>query len=300
MYSENYKEDFTKINPEHATTIDVLVRLEKNWDKMVLNWSGYDISQFLKSFHAKSPISLSKYMNGFKKFTQYVAEKNGVQKRDMGINNEDYFNCIDLDKLIAQTISKDEYEYIRLNLKLEKNKNTRDKLLFEMAWEGLTCDEIKNLKESDVEIHDNGAFVRTDNNIYLIEDEEVVNDIQLVLKENTYFVHAYTGVEKCMSYTNSEYLFKPVAVGRKAEKPIGYLSNPTASLQTSLFRNNIKCEGISMKHLGLEDIRRSRLIYMLHQNSGTNFHEILSMFDIKSETNLYWLRKIIKSKYENH
>jgi len=148
----------------------------------------------------------------------------------------------------------------------------------------------------NIEVGDDNAIISLGNNIILIEHAEVVEDIKAVIAEQYYRLTSCKGIEKTMSYMDSEYLFKPIMVGKNIGKEETFLSNPNTALKNSLFRNGVECEGINMRRLSLEDIRRSKIIYLIHHAKEMNLEEISVMFDV-NDSNLNWLREIAKVKY---
>jgi hypothetical protein len=102
-----------------------------------------------------------------------------------------------------------------------------------------------------------------------------------------------------MKYKDSDYLLKPIQVGKSKSKKENYITNPSLTLQ-SVFNNDINwvtCKDVDIERLSLEDIRRSKIIYLLADKNFT-MEKIAKLFGLQSESNLYWLQRVANKKYK--
>jgi hypothetical protein len=72
------------------------------------------------------------------------------------------------------------------------------------------------------------------------------------------------------------------------------------TLQRIFFQHSINCNGIDMLNLSIDDIRRSKLIYLLSPENEEYFDmDMISVaFNIKNDTSFFWLKKVAKQKYK--
>jgi|GEM_PF-7100037 len=214
---------------------------------------------------------------------------------------------INREKLMSVTLNYEQYMSINGQLDIidaDKKINLRDKVIFELAWLGLTSEEIKLIKEDDIEFipSDNGGevtIIDTDGGkLVRIEDPDVSNDIKLCLKEKCNTVTDTNGITKKMPYKDSEYLIKPIKVGHSTSKT--YFDNPHLALHHVLRRGDILCDSINLNSLTLTDIRRSRLIYLASPNSEDffNFKTIASLYNLKRPEALRWYKEVALEKYK--
>lgn len=308
MLSEKYKDEFAKGNKDLKYIAEAIIRFEKQLNKEIYDWREDDILSYLKHFKSISPVSLNMYLVSLRNFSDYICKKENMVGRVFELNENNIIDCIDVDALLSVTISYDQYNHIKEQLTLINDENVRDKLLFELAWVGLSNEEIKLIKETDITFQKSDlgwdvAIIKiNDTKTVTIEDPEVVEDIKKVLKETTYIVETHDGRIKKVSYRDSEYLLKPINVGRGKKET--YINNPGITLR-NLFQqdkpkaNIITCPGIDIFKLSIEDIKRSKMIYLLSNEEYFDNELIQVIFDLKNDSNLYWLKKIAKLKYAN-
>ena len=100
MYSAKYKHDFLEIpnNKNYKFVVDDILTFESEYDTVVYEWNGGHVSKYLKSFYAKSPSSINKHMIALRKFANFVAINENT-KDNLCINNERFFDCIDISKI---------------------------------------------------------------------------------------------------------------------------------------------------------------------------------------------------------
>lgn len=303
-YTANYMKQCT-YGKAIKSILDRLIETEAQLDLSFFEWSNDQIRDFLISFHSISPSVLNKVLNTMRDFSDYICEKEGTPKREFSLGFDMLHELVDYEKLMETVINYHEYQHIKSQLRVV-SENIRDVVIFELAWIGLKNEEIKMLKESDVtfefsEIWDADiAFVRVnDKKKFRVEDPDVAEDLKKCIDARYYYINDKNGVSKRMNYKESEYLIKPVQVGRSKKED--WISNPSWVLQTEFIKNDIKCEGISMPELSVEDIRRSKIVYLLSPDNEPffDFTFINVYFDFgSSDSTLFWLKKVSKLKYE--
>lgn len=305
-YSEEFLKIYDKVTNDKRKIVKNIIKVENKEKIELLSWGEEQIILFLKEVNAESPQSLNKSMVALRKFANLICERENLPKQNYSIDDGVFLKLIDKDQLRASIISYEQYMNIKNQMDIVidgKKANVRDKLIFELGWIGLTSEEIKMLKVSDIEFVESDtntevAILQLKNKIIRAEDPEVVMDIKLCEKETFCIKTAKDNVEKKTFYKDSEYLIKPVNMGRSSEKT--YMGNPSVTLQRAIKSNGVICDGIDIDMLCLNDIRRSKLIYLLAPQNKEffDFKTISGIFNLKTSTSLYWLRKIAKEKYK--
>ncbi|WP_353894170.1 hypothetical protein PRVXH_000952 [Proteinivorax hydrogeniformans] len=299
MLSAKYKAQFLSRNNDITDRKYIYSHIQEveNTHGCFTKWNDDALRYYLQSFEATSPNSLHKYVQFLRNLYNYIAGEENIKiAKTYYISQEELFSLIDRRKLNESILSLEQNRYIKNQLTVTKDGiegNVRDKLIFELAWEGLSNEEIKLIKESDIEFTLTAeekviVLLNLKNRVHRIEDEEVVEDIKRCLKETDYYLTLKNGRIRRMKYKESEYLIKPLNVGRgKIEE---YLINPSHALMTVFRQNAIICEGINVGSLTVEEIRRSRIIYLLENNYS--LETINLMYNVRHSNNLYWLRSI--------
>ena len=308
MLTEKYKEKFIEKYDKEANKGQIIrniIETEIETGIELLKWDDAEKVVFLKKSHSVSVQSLSMSMIILRKFANFICEKEHLAKREYIMEDGIYIQLIDRKQLASITLSYEQYVCIKDQLDIGEygqKINVRDKLIFCLAWSGLTNTEIRSVKEKDIEfvMNDKGwevALIKLDNKTIKIEDSEIVNDIKVCLAETYNIRTAKDGRTKKTFYRDSEYLIKPINVGRPATKT--YLENPHLALQRIFRTGEIKCEGISVEELTLADIRRSRLIYLLAPQNAEffNFETIAETYNFRSSEYLRWYSDLAKEKY---
>lgn len=309
MLSKKYSSDFlNKYNDgmsDLSSIIKQIFKIEKDSNVEVLKWEENEFISFLKSFNAVSPHSLNKYSIILRDFADFICEKEGLKKREYKLKTVSPDELVNVEKLLKITLSYQQYRHIKNQLSFEYDAdecNIRDKVLFELAWCGLGTDEIRLLNESMISFSESeyGSDVvilhlHTDR-VVRIEDFEIVDDIKKCLKEKFYIVKTKAGVYKKLNYKDSEYLIKPVSVGRMKKE--GYLDSPSITLQNVFKTNDVTCPGIDINELSIEDIRRSKMVYLLLPENRDYFDDetIIGLFNLSSVYQLSWLKKLAELK----
>ena len=304
LMTDKYEGKFLRFydkNNDKKHILETFIDTEKETGKELLSWDNEQVNIFLKRINSKSPQTLNKAMVALRKFADFICKREKLSKREYPIDDGVFLGLIDREHLLSVTLSYQQYLTIKNQLNME-GMNVRDRLIFELAWVGLTAEEIKMLKVSDIEFttSDIGldvAILNLSSKVVRIEDSEIIEDIKLCSEEKyNMVVINETRVNK-MLYKESEYLIKPINIGKGTEKT--YLNNPEITFQNVIKKNNITCKGIDMSRLSLEDIRRSKLIYLLAPENKKFFDRktVSGIFNFKAPTSLKWLEKIAEEKY---
>lgn len=302
MLSDKYREEYlNKFNnkKDKKVTLDKIQEEEQETKTELLHWKDENLADFLRKLDATSPVSLDKKLSTLKNFANYISEKENLEKRDFSTKNINYLNLINKEQLLSVTLSKRQYKEILSKFEdtCEKGTNRRNKLLLELPWEGLTKEEMKDLKESDIEFIEDAIIIHLkDEKIIRIDDKEVIDDIKLCLKERYCIQYTKNGRRREVPYRNSEYLLKPIASGKVSEKD-SCLANPQATFRNIFRRQDIRCEGVDMSRLTIRDVRRSKLIYLLSQD-GFDKNLISVLFNIQQPFAIKWLQDITEEKYK--
>lgn len=288
-------------NKDYSVVVDAIIENEKRTGKNIMIWDEPEIVEYLKSFKSISPNSLIKRLVYLRVYADFIAEMEGVNKRQYAIVDTKVIDCIDREKLMSLTVDYEEYQTIKSQL--PDDYNVRDKLIISLAWEGLTKDEMKYLKEKDVEFIESDmgevALLRISvKKVLKIESPDVVEELKMVINERTYKLFRNNHVVS-LQYKESPYLLKPVQVGHsKNDDPS--ICHPSLVINNALKNNNVILEGVNLEKISVEDIRRSKLMYLLSDENADYFDNALiaSIFHIKNEVNLYWLKQMAAIKYK--
>mgnify|MGYP001606325636 CR=1 FL=1 len=310
MLTQKYSEDFLKLYDKKGNKgqlIKNIIETEKESKVELLDWEDTEIAIALEKSGSVSPNGLNSNMVVLRKLADFICKKEKLQTREYTMGHGTFLPLINMKHLLETTLNYDQYLIIRDQLDITENGikiNIRDKVIFELAWEGLTNEEIKSIKEENIEFvrTENDweiAIINLDNKIIRIEDPSVTEDIKLCLKELYCIRTGKDERRKQNFYKESEYLIKPVNVGRVSDKT--YLDNPHLALQRVLKVVEIVCEGINVEELTLADIRRSKLIYLLAPENEDffNFETVAAIYNLKRPEALRWYKKIAEEKYKS-
>jgi hypothetical protein len=299
---ENDPKEKAHKNPDYKMVVDMVIETERSTGKNITIWDEEDIIYFLKLFHSMSPNSLIKRLVYLRTFANYIADMENVNRRQYTIGDNRFIDCVNIEKLMKVTINYNEYQFIRSQFPTEYN--IRDRLLFSLAWEGLTKEELKYLREEDIEFVESDigevALLKLADHVVKIESPDIVQDIKTVLNERTFNITTKTEKINVMRYKDSPYLLKPVAIGKSKNDDVS-ICHPSLVIKNSYSTNSISCDGIDIERLGVEDIRRSKLIYLLCEENSMYFDNALiaTLFNIRNDVNLYWLKQIANIKYSS-
>lgn len=300
-----YKDKYTKENKEDASVINSVVEYENEFKESCIYWSKENLIKWLKDFNSTSIGSLNVKLSIFRKFCSFISEEEHVRYEDVNLDFGELYNYLDVEQLKRITITYMDYRHI-LNQMLPDSSgdgwNVRDRLIFELAWLGLSNEEIKLLKESDLEFQGDDAVILNISNtkFFRTDDPQLIEDIKLCLKERYHHIASKDGRSKKMQYRDSEYIIKPVNVGRSKKED--YVGNPGVVLQAAFAYFGITCNGIDIFTLSIEDIRRSKIVYLLSEENQDYFDMefVKNMFDMSSENQMFWYKKVSRIKYSDN
>jgi len=297
-----YKDKYTKENKEDASTVNSIIEYEKSFNESCVYWNKENLIQWIKEFNSTSIGSLNVKLSTFRKFCTFISNEENIQYKDISLDFGEMYNYLDVEQLKRITLTYMDYRHI-LNQMLSDNSgdgwNVRDRLIFEFAWLGLSNEEMKLIKESDIDFQGQDAVVINISNtkFFRSEDPQLIEDIKLCLNEQYHYIRSKDGRSKKMQYRDSEYLIKPVNVGRSKRED--YVGNPGVVLQAAFAYFGITCEGIDIYTLSIEDIRRSKIVYLLSEENSDYFDMefVKNLFDMSSENQMFWYKKVAKIKY---
>lgn len=272
MLASKYRNEFLE-NEENKLTvsdIDRIIEKEEVFGVECIDWdkNGMYLELYLKSFHSISSNALSKAMANLREFTRFICDKEGITEYpDFKLQVGRIDKLIDNDKLMSIIINWEEYK--RIIDQLESKGDIRSKVIVELAWLLLTTDEIQNLKKSDVEFSTSDetglpiVILHLGDKRVTVEDPEVVKDIDKCLRTIFYYIKAEDGKDKTMEFKDVEYLIRPVKAGKHKQGEEDNISNPSNALQKALKTQKITCPGIDILSMNIENIRRSKIIFLL-------------------------------------
>lgn len=303
MLGIKYKDEFLKKdkNKDLEAIMDRIITKEEQYGIDCANWSVEQIEEFLRDLHSISPNTISRSLTYLRNFVGFICAKEKLNCPEYKLEFGKLYDLVDFNKLLNSIITFEQYRHIKNQLDL----NLRDKVIFTLAWHLLGNDEIKTLKEKDIEFaeaQDTGMEIAilhlSDTKIIKVEDPEAVEDIKNLINEKYYHIEAKDGKTKRMQFKYSEYLIKPVNVGRAKKED--YISNPSLALQSAIEQQGVTCPDIDVNELSIESIRRSKLIYMLAPQNEKYFDNLIIRTILDSgngDSNLFWLKKVAKMKY---
>lgn len=316
---ENFYDGFLerfKTNGEKESLKEIIKDIN-NINPRLEEWGSKELGELFTNFHSVSNLSLLKYDFNFKHIHKYYCDKKGLEHKEIPFekNIEDY---VDLKKLREETITYEDYLFIRDELEVVidggRSVNTRDRVLFELAWEGLSNTEIRNLKESDIDFqNDTKAVLKLEKRDVSISDKRVIEDMKKCIDEYEYFRMDKTpsgGIAtRVYLYKDSPYLIKPIAItatDKDADKQtVGALPTVFKRIMRRLASNTSRisrnADGTEIKldleYLTIESIRRSRIVWLLgHQDID---HRVISrILNDKRSRNFTWLKSVAKKIYQ--
>lgn len=310
MLGEKYSKLFLEINKakDNSQVIKNIIEIEKRTNVNFTEWKDDQFFLFLKEFGSVSPSALRRRITILKKFADLVCKEENVEEQEYLIGNDMLLLFIDNDKLLQETLSYQQFQNIRRQLGTatgEETINYRDKVIFELAWFGLTENEIRLLKRTDIEFivskegMDIALLNLVTNKVIRIEDLETIEDIKQCIKTDYRVTISKRGKADKRRYVDSPYLIRPIATGIVSKE---YVDKPNVALKGFLDRAEITCEGIDVSALSLEDIRRSRLILLLAPENEKffDFKTVAGLYDLKSKYSIQWYKEIAKMKYSKH
>ena len=301
-YLSNFLEE-NNINGGLRLGYQTMVKRISLFEKPIIEWNNYDLDVLLKQTGSISVNSITKYIQMFRTFYVHVCKKEGIEKPRpiFATHSEKYY--IDYNKLMSVTINTMQYKALKEMFSYYesgKTYNTRDKLIFELYWEGFTADEIRKIKKSDIEFSERLGYkyveIKLGNRIKIIDNIEVIEDIKLTMNEFDYLLLGREGrKDSVRKLKDSKYLIRPIQTNNSK---VDYISNPSAIIKRYLSRLNISFEGKDLEAMAPEDIKRSRVIEML-KNPAVDKEDVKEFLGKKAMGDLYWIEdfaQIMKHK----
>ena len=293
---ENYIENFISENNikekeqfVYRGFIDLLVDM----DTYITKWKNKDLDIFIESLQSTSVNTIDKYLQYIKKFYKFVCKKENIVSKHLFLSY-DKNKYIDYNKLKTTILNDQQY----INLKNSfgylydgKEYNTRDKLMIELAYNGLTAYDIKHLKINDVKLNNSqSAEIYLHDRIIKIDDEEVIKDIQKTINQDYYYIEPTENRKhQLRKLKDTEYIIRPVKTNQGKNDTV---SNPSQILKKAFekMQDYYPDKNIDLSMLTLEDIRRSKVIQML--KNEVPIEEVSSFLGKKSNCDLYWLKDL--------
>ena len=274
-------------------------------NRPITKWDNYDLDRFVDGLHSTSANTITKKFQYIKNIYKFICEKENKEVKNLYLISAPK-KYIDKEKFHESILTEQQYSHLRKLLTVTdingKEYNYRDKVLVELAWEGLTSDEIKNLKINDIDFEDRKegkiAHIKLEDREVMIVDIETVDDIIRTIQQNEYYVFPSNKRKaQYMKMRETEYLIRAVGtnVGKKDT-----VANPSNLLRNVLIKDELTDSilGVDLGRIGLEDIRRSRAINMLQ--NGVSNEEVGEFMGKKTICDIYWLEEIaLKFKREN-
>lgn len=288
---------FTKENVKEKATYKTLVGKMTEFDKYITEWNNNDLDEFIKSLGSISVNSINKYLQFTRNFYRFVCEEEKVVPISLELT-QDLKQYIDMNRLLELTLTRKKYNMLR-HLIIEDigdiQYNHRDRVILSLAWEGLTNDEIKNLrKDHCIKYNEFGItkmrLVLKDRNV-IIEDQNVIEDIEKTINQHQYYVRDWEGKnrgDKLRELKDTPYLIRGMITRTGKSETV---ANPSEVLKRVLRRLDGDIPGINLSELTIEDINRSRKIdYLKDDNISTK--DIQTIFNKKTDCDIYWQEEV--------
>lgn len=306
----NFENFLDKVRNKQDLTLysHIITQIEK-YEKPLGEWNEEDVDRYLTDLHSTSVNSLQRYFLLLSNLHKYHCQNNNIPYKKLKASSS-ISNFLDYDKSRSTIITLDDFEFIRKELDFlydYETVNVRDKLIFELAWETLTSEEIKTLKENSVEeISEDLVILHLPHRKVNINDREIIRDIKTVKhKESTYISIQQSGRVLRYSYKDSPYLIKPVRIrSDSSRQDIANLGivfmQIMKKLSFDITRKSRDFDGrehdLNIEKINLESIRRSKIIYMLSIKNST-IDIVRQLLDKSQQNDIAWLNKIAKKIY---
>lgn len=311
MLTEKYSRDYIEREDKIANkkkVVNKIIKVEKETKIQLLDWNEDQYMMFLKSLDSISPASLNQNSSTLRDFVKFICAAIGDTKERLYILNDNMqlIELIDRDKLLAVTITEDQFKDIRHQLSTTEDDaetiNYRNVLILELAWYGLTELEMKMIKISDIEfVNRRGkeiAILSIINDKFLtISDSETVQDIKETINQTEVIKRAKDGRTKRTQFRVSEYLLKGNMCGGRGAN--AWLVKPSITLKGALIKGEVSCDGINLQDVSIDDVRRSRLIFLLNSTNSDTFDlkSIAALYSFKNTDSMRWLRRVSGQLY---
>jgi len=276
-------------------------------DKDITEWNKSDVNNFLFGLRSTSQNSLNRYLRSLRYIHEYSCKKKNIPYTPLkpSFTIKTY---IDYPKLRSQIITYEDYIFIRNELDFYLDgelRNVRDKVIFELAWEGLSATEIKHLKETDIEFIDDKIKIQLQKRVIWITDPIVVLDIKRCLNEIQYYQINSTGVIKKYNYKPTKYLIKPIEIRsdmfyKQTAEVTMIFGKIVKKLSLDIGRKSKDWDGtehdLDIEALTIKNIRRSKMIYLL-QFKYITAKGIQEIFGKRQWKDISWLTEISRKVY---
>lgn len=318
MYNKYKEEYLLQLNDRdryvNLACFDKVLDLKKPAEE----WSNKDLDTLLYAMDSISANSIRKYIVIFRDIHDFLCKKENIKCRRLQ-PTKDVFDYISYDKLRSRIITFEDYKVLRDLLSFNyngKGYNYRDKVMFELAWEGLANSEIRYLKETDIIwIRDSNQSIAkailklNDGREIIVDDNIVVQDLFTAGNEQIYTRVDKNGKVLQYPYRHSQYFIKPIAITDKHKNTNDEsVSNPSLMLRQILSKiireekylsrdSKGNQHKLDLENLNLEDIRRSKIIYLLAINKYLSVADIAKLFGKSVECDFYWLKEVSKRVY---
>lgn len=293
---EKYLDGFLEASQikEKEIFINHVKKMEKI-DKFITDWNDNDLDELIILTNSISMNAVNKYLQYTRDFYSYICELKGDTPKKM-VLTKNFKHYINYGKFEEITLSEKAFNWLLKELVPETfdgEFNFRDRVMVRLAWEGLTSDEIKNLKISDINIvNDNKVILHLGERDITIESIGIGYDIEQTKEQNRYYIpESLHKREQWRNLKPSTHLIKPV-VTRQSDNEC--VSNPSQLIKNVLKKMDIGViAGIELGDISLEDIKRSSIINCFM--NGMDVSEVKEKFRKKTECDLYWLQEIAQA-----
>lgn len=262
----------------------------RDHEKFITEWERSDLDRFIQELHTISVNSINKYLQFIRKFHRFVCQKEGVRPKKLYLTF-DLKQYIDYNKLLSVTLDENRFNMLRGMLTVTADEgefNYRDKVMVELAWEGLTVNEIKNIRVDNIEfVEEEGAVIHlNDRNVY-INDKEIVMDLKMCQMQEKYVI-VKGGKIQFRNLRSTPYLIKNIETRASKSQTV---SNLGQLFRRAVEREEITIPDIDMFSLSLEDIRRSKILHLFKER-GYTLADVKQVIGKKTESDLYWLEEL--------
>lgn len=313
-YTEYAEMFFEEVKPKEKGVYQSIFNKLEDYDKFITEWEIEDLENFIKNTGSISVNTVNKYLQYCKDIYKYICRKNNVTPKHLYLP-KDLKYYIDFKELNDVTLTEMQYKLVKNLLTVQTIEgqttsrdeyippgeyNFRDKVLFTLPWEaGLTNQELKNLKITDIEFYNEygkeKAKLKLKNRTVVITNKELIHDIKKTIEQNVYY-----RIESQLEKQGREYfvylkhtpmLIKPVAM-RQSNKDT--VANPSMLLSRVLKRIEAEHEvtGTVLSKISIEDIRRSKIIHML-MDDAYSIEDVANWIGRdEGNSDLYWLAEV--------
>ena len=290
---DEIQEEFMKDVTKDKSTYNCIFNTMKTLNINIYEFNNVDLDNVLNSFGSISVNSLNKYLQFVREIIKFVLPGEKIQPTK---KIDEY---VDYKRLLSKTIIFPmDYSAIKNQITIsvgEIEYNMRDKVLFCLSCLGLTNNEMKNLKKSDVEfatINDkNCCVLHFNTRTVTTTDKELIDDIKVCMKERYYLRIESTGKEMEIRYKDTPYLIRPIETNSSDNETI---ANPSLTLKKVL--NKIYHRDLDMEHISIEDIRRSLIFYWMGSHNAREI-DVADLLSKKTRSDLIWLKNVAKKIY---